>query len=146
MSLHTPLLGGNGYVRFAAPLLRSKARSAVCPATGAPPRPSVTFWQTHRVLLRSSASAPSTLVSPVVDARIHGSACAAPGTTRKIVPFAMLPKYTVPSRLDVRFSAWTPESAIVTSVRVCARTTADACVRDGQRIRVCLTHRRWLGD
>ena len=35
----------------------------------------------------------------------------------------MLPKYTVPSRLDVRFSGVTPVSAIVTSVRFCARPT-----------------------
>jgi hypothetical protein len=35
----------------------------------------------------------------------------------------MLPKYTVPSRLDVRFSACTPVSASVTSARLCAWTS-----------------------
>ena len=38
-----------------------------------------------------------------------------------MVPLAVLPKYTDPSWLDVRFSAWTPVSLIVTSVRLCAR-------------------------
>jgi hypothetical protein len=33
------------------------------------------------------------------------------------VPFAVLPKYTAPSWLDVTLSAWTPVSSIVTSVR-----------------------------
>src|SRR2546423_15157506 len=96
MWLRTPLLGGKGYVRLAAPLFRSKDRNAVCPTTGAPSRPPVEFWQTHRVLVLSSASTPSTLVSPVVDARIHGSAFAAPGAAREIVPFAMLPQYRGP--------------------------------------------------
>src|SRR6185503_3873035 len=82
MSLQIQLFGGNGYVPFAAPLFRSKARSAVCPVTGKPPRPSVAFWQTQSVLARSSARTPSTRVSPAVDARIHGSARAAPGAAR----------------------------------------------------------------
>jgi len=41
-----------------------------------------------------------------------------------MVPFVILPKYTVPSRLDVRFSGATSVSWIVTSVRSCARRTA----------------------
>src|SRR5437867_10039851 len=82
MSLHTPLLGGKGYVPLTAPVFKSKDRSAVCPTTGAPPRPPVEFWHTHRVLVLSSASTPSTFVRPVADARIHGSACEAPGAAR----------------------------------------------------------------
>src|SRR5689334_20571477 len=82
MSLQIPLFGGNGYVAFAAPLFRSKVRSAVWPVTGAPFRPSVAFWQTQSVLLRSSASTPRTRVRPAVDARIHGSARVAPGVAR----------------------------------------------------------------
>src|SRR2546423_15426360 len=100
MSLQMPGSGGNGYMPFAVPLLRSKERSAVCPATGTPLRPPVWFWQTHKVFVLSSASTPSTFVSPAADARIHGSARAEPGAAREIVPFAVLPKYTVPSLLD----------------------------------------------
>ena len=82
MSLQIPALGGNGYVPLGAPLVRSKERSAVCPTTGAPPRPPVAFWQTHSVFVLSSAKTPSTFVRPVADARIHGSARAAPGAAR----------------------------------------------------------------
>src|SRR6188474_1116063 len=82
MSLHTPPLVGKGYVFFAVPVFKSKDRSAVCPTTGEPPRPPVLFWQTHSVLLLSSARTPSTLVRPAVDAWIHGSAWAAPGAAR----------------------------------------------------------------
>src|SRR5690348_1215258 len=82
MSLQMPALGGSGYLPLAAPLLRSKERSAVSPTTGAPPRPPMAFWQTHRVFDLSSASTPSTFVRPVADPRIHGSALAAPGAAR----------------------------------------------------------------
>src|SRR5262245_33883132 len=81
-SLQTPPFVGSAYVPLAAPVFRSKERSAVCPTTGAPPRPPVLFWQTHSVLLLSSASRPSTLVRPAVDSWIHGSACDAPGVAR----------------------------------------------------------------
>src|SRR6266550_1511725 len=43
-----------------------------------------------------------------------------------MVPFAVLPKYTAPSWLEVRFSACTPVSLIVISVRACARTSGEA--------------------
>jgi len=39
------------------------------------------------------------------------------------VPLAILPKYIVPSRLDVRFSGVTAVSLMVTWVRPCARAT-----------------------